>query len=153
VLQALAQHFRDDPQTKSLLRGRAVEDADGSGRGAALQALAEHFRDDPQTKTLLRARAVEDADGRRREPALQALARHFHDDPQTKTLLLAQMLEQPELAVLASRDFDGNLPGCDPREAITLDLLSKAAARLQKTEEEVRELYERLAGEVPLTFS
>jgi hypothetical protein len=85
--------------------------------------------------------------------SLQALARHFHDDLQTRTLLLAQMLEQPELAVLASRDFDGNLPGCDPREAITLDLLSKAAARLQKTEEEVRELYEHLAGEVPLTFS
>jgi hypothetical protein len=63
ALDALAEHFRDDPETKSLLCSRTLEDADGGVRGAALKLLAEHFRDDPETKLLLRSRVLEDADG------------------------------------------------------------------------------------------
>jgi len=109
ALGALSRHFRDDPQTKALVRARAVEDTDGRPRGAALQALAEHFRDDPQIKALLRARAVEDKDGDPRGAALQALAEHFRDDPQTKALLRARAVE----------DKDG-----DPRRA-ALQALSR----------------------------
>jgi hypothetical protein len=94
----LAQHFRDDPQTKALLRARVVEDADEGSRRVALQALAEHFGNDPQTEALLRARAVEDADEAPRRAALQALAQHFRDDPQTKALLRARVIEDADEA-------------------------------------------------------
>ena len=41
ALGALSRHFRDDPQTKALVRARAVEDPDGRCRGAALFGFAQ----------------------------------------------------------------------------------------------------------------
>jgi hypothetical protein len=58
TLWGLAEHFRDDPETKSLLQARAVEDSDTEPRATALRGLAEYFRDDPETKPLLQTRAV-----------------------------------------------------------------------------------------------
>jgi len=138
ALGALSRHFRDDPQTKALVRARAVEETDGRHRRAALQALAEHFRDDPQTKALLRARAVEDPDGRCRGAALFGFA---------------QTLAVRELAVLASQYLDGLTPGRDPRKPVTFDDIARAVVSLSKSEEEIRALYQRLSAEVPLTFA
>src|SRR5262249_53901026 len=41
ALRALVRHFHDDPQTKALLRARAVEDADEASRRAALLGFAQ----------------------------------------------------------------------------------------------------------------
>ena len=96
ALDALAQHFRDEPRTGELLRARAVDDPDEYARGAALAALAQHFRDEPRTGELLRARAVDDPDAHARGAALAALAQHFRDEPRTGELLRARAVDDPD---------------------------------------------------------
>ncbi|MCI0553989.1 MAG: HEAT repeat domain-containing protein, partial [Anaerolineae bacterium] len=82
-LWGIAQGWRNDPLTVSLLRDRAVNDARERVRDAAISALTEHFGDAPQTLPLLNNWAVNAPHGNVRSIAIDALAEYFRDDPQT----------------------------------------------------------------------
>ncbi len=95
ALPALANGFRDDPQTRPLLRDRAVNDAYENIRGEAVRSLAQHFRDDAQTLPLLRDRAVNDPHQNVRSTAVGSLAQHFRDDAQTLPLVRDRAVNDP----------------------------------------------------------
>jgi HEAT repeat protein len=60
AVQALAQGFKDDPDTLPWLKARAQSDENWAVRRAAVQALAQGFKDDPDTLPILKARAQSD---------------------------------------------------------------------------------------------
>jgi hypothetical protein len=89
AVQALAQGFKDDPDTLPILKDRAQSDDDGDVRRAAVQALAQGFKDDPDTLPILKTRAQSDENEFVRRAAVQALAQGFKDDPDTLPILKA----------------------------------------------------------------
>jgi hypothetical protein len=172
ALEALARSSGDDPETKILLRARLFEDPDVGGRRAALGLMVEMFGSESETEALLRECAVRDP-GALGPESLVALAQQFADDQTIKALLSGRARVDPnkdcraaafyalsrevcgrQASIIASKDLDGLLPGRDPREQISPEIIAKCAARLQQTPASVRALFERLAEqlEVPLTF-
>ncbi|MFE0869250.1 NACHT domain-containing protein, partial [Streptomyces rochei] len=81
MLQCTLRNWPDLPETLELVRERAVADAAGEVRRAAVTALAEHWGDLPETLELVRERAVADAAGEVRRAAVTALAEHWGDLP------------------------------------------------------------------------
>ncbi|MBG1267109.1 HEAT repeat domain-containing protein, partial [Nostoc sp. WHI] len=106
AVQELANHFKDDPETKSFLKERATKDDDNYVRGAAVQELANHFKDDPETKSFLKERATKDDNYSVRGAAVQELANHFKDDPETKSILIER----------ATQDDDNDVRGAAVQE-------------------------------------
>ncbi|MEH2070507.1 MAG: NACHT domain-containing NTPase [Nostoc sp.] len=80
AVQELANHFKDDPDTKSILKER-THDNDSDVRRAAVQELAKHFKDDPDTKSILKERAAHDANSDVRRAAFQELTREALQRP------------------------------------------------------------------------
>jgi len=77
AVEELAKNFKDDPETKTILKQRAAQDDDSDVRRAAVEELAKNFKDDPETKTILKQRATQDGDNNVRGAAVQGLAKHF----------------------------------------------------------------------------
>jgi hypothetical protein len=173
ALTIFVQTTRGDAETKIFLRGNALDDANVEVRRASLGLIVALFGHEDETKTLLRERALNDPDTLN-SAALHALGRYFGDDPEIKALLLARARDDPnedfraaaflalsrlvrgeEPSILASKQLDGWLPGRDPREPISGDVIARAASSLGESKESIRFLFERLAEEleVPLTFA
>lgn len=101
-----------DPETRTLLHRRAIDDASSDLRGVLLGILASTWPD-TATDQLLRQRVIDDADGQVRGSAASCLGRaHSHFG-----------------AILFTRDLDGVLPYLDPRDPVTEEHLEEAANR------------------------
>ncbi|MFH7031104.1 MAG: HEAT repeat domain-containing protein, partial [Heteroscytonema crispum UTEX LB 1556] len=77
AIEALASNFKEDPDTRTILKDRATADEDGVVRRRAIEALASNFKEDPDTRTILKDRATADEDGVVRRRAIEALGKHF----------------------------------------------------------------------------
>jgi TIR domain/HEAT repeats/NACHT domain len=173
ALRVLVYMARPSAETKLMLQERAHDDPNVEVRRAALSLLVGRFSREAETKTLLLERALNDPDALG-PGVLDALSRHFGDDHAIKALLLSRARDDPDgdcraaaflalsrvvcgrqASILASRDLDGHLPGRDPREPISPEVIAEGAARLRQTPESVRVLFERLAEQmgVPLAFA
>jgi HEAT repeat protein len=86
-VQELAKNFKDDPETKPILKERATQDDNWDVRGAAVEELAKNFKDDLDIKPILKQRATQDDDSDVRYAVVEELAKNFKDDPDTKTIL------------------------------------------------------------------
>ncbi|MGV9779371.1 HEAT repeat domain-containing protein, partial [Streptosporangium sp. NPDC003464] len=95
AVRALAQGWRDHPDTLPLLRDRALVDPDENVRTTAVQAIAESWREHPDALPTLRGRAVGDPHRRVRSAALQALAAGWRDHPDTLPLLRDRAVGDP----------------------------------------------------------
>ncbi|MET9251953.1 HEAT repeat domain-containing protein, partial [Nonomuraea sp. NPDC003709] len=83
AVEAIAEGWRDDPETFAWLRERGVEDGHEGVRRGAVEAIAEGWRDDPETFAWLRERGVEDRHEDVRRAAVEAIAEGWRDDPET----------------------------------------------------------------------
>ncbi|WP_341528276.1 HEAT repeat domain-containing protein [Nostoc sp. UHCC 0302] len=110
AVQELAQNFKDDPDTKSILKQCATEDYDGDLRLVAVRELVHNFKDDPDTKSILKQCATEDYDGDLRLVAVRELAQNFKDDPDTKSILkqCAAQDDDGDVRLVAVRELAQN---------------------------------------------
>ncbi len=58
AVQALASNYKDDADTKAILKTRATADDHSYVRRAAVQALASNFKDDKDTLPILKESAT-----------------------------------------------------------------------------------------------
>jgi hypothetical protein len=75
--QALANYWRDNPQTLPIIQQLA-----NKGKDQAIEALATHWRDNPQTLPIIQQQANKGED-----QAIEALATHWRDNPQTLPII------------------------------------------------------------------
>ncbi len=86
AVQALAQAFKDDPETLPWLKASAINNDDSDVRAAALQAIAHSYKDDPQTLPWLKD-CAKASDLEVQAAALRELARGFKYDSETLIIL------------------------------------------------------------------
>ncbi|MEP6518697.1 HEAT repeat domain-containing protein [Microcoleus vaginatus] len=87
AVAAVAETWKDDPETLPILKQRAQSDDDSAVRRAAVQELARGWKDDPETLPILKQRAQSDDDLKVRRAAVQEIARGWKDDPETLPIL------------------------------------------------------------------
>jgi hypothetical protein len=114
VLQLLAgiPEWRDNPDTVSLLRDRAVGDPDPGVRRAAIRVISAAWHDDPGTGAWLRDRAFAGNGLAARLAVIDALATDWHDDPKTRDWLrnCAASSPEPRVRKAATKALDGGWP-------------------------------------------
>ncbi len=172
--RALARSYADDERTWPLLRRLAVEDPASICRQELLKLLSDARYNDPLTQALLQQRASADDSPKCRTSAIYLLSSSLNGphDAETRAVLrqratedgdahcraaallqLALAVGEPHGLLLASTDLDGSPPGVDPLEPVTDRRVRQAAAKLGRSEPEIRDVYERLADEIPLTLA
>lgn len=87
ALAALADGWRDEPETFALLHQFATDDPDDSVRLTAVTSIADGWPRDPDAAAVVRDRAARDPDPHLRDRAFHILAEGWPDDPQTVALL------------------------------------------------------------------
>ncbi len=104
-MQQLATAFKDDPDTKIILKQRASEDESSSVRGAAVQQLAKAFKDDLGMFDVFYNCAVSDRfEGSHEEIvnpnpryiALDIIIKQYPEHPQTLPLLRDKAENDPD---------------------------------------------------------
>jgi hypothetical protein len=92
--QALANYWRDNPQTLPIIQQQAnkiqqlankIQQLANKGEPGAIKALVTHWRDNPQTLPIIQQQAKE---GERE--AIEALVTHWRDNPQTLPIIQQQ---------------------------------------------------------------
>ncbi|MBF2089479.1 MAG: HEAT repeat domain-containing protein [Synechococcales cyanobacterium K32_A2020_035] len=94
AVTAIAQTYKDDPDTLRLLKDRVQNDDDGYVRRVAVKAIAQGWKDNPEVIQLLLQVAMQDPFEREdswqdnpRQAALEALLRQAPTDPNIMELL------------------------------------------------------------------
>ncbi|NCR40190.1 MAG: DUF1257 domain-containing protein [Microcystis aeruginosa W13-11] len=75
--QALANYWRDNPQTLPIIQQQA-----NKGKSEAIEALVTHWRDNPQTLPIIQQLA-----NKGESEAIEALVTHWRDNPQTLPII------------------------------------------------------------------
>ncbi|BAY25852.1 signal transduction protein [Calothrix sp. NIES-2100] len=104
AIAQLAKNFKDDPDTKSILKDSATQDAHEYVRGAAIAQLAKNFKDDRAIFDVFYNCAVNDPfDGSHnsfipnpRYIALDIIIKQFPQHPQTLPLLRDKAENDPD---------------------------------------------------------
>ena len=105
AVQELANHFKDDPDTKTWLKERATQDAHEDVQGAAVRELAKHFKYQPELLEIYYHCAVDNAFKGSHNPrlkpnprriALEIIIKQFPQHPQTLTLLRDKAENDPD---------------------------------------------------------
>ncbi|MBW4562072.1 MAG: HEAT repeat domain-containing protein [Mojavia pulchra JT2-VF2] len=87
AITAVANTWKDHPETLAFLKQRATTDENEYVRRAAVQELARGFKDDANTIAILKDRATTDEKWDVRRVAVEELARGFKDDANTIAIL------------------------------------------------------------------
>ncbi len=106
-IQAIAECWKDDPETLILLKVRAQQDKDEYVRLAAVRELAKGWKDDLETLVLLKVLVQRDDSWRVRGAAVQGLAKGWKDEPETLIFLKvrAQQDENEYVRCVAIREL------------------------------------------------
>jgi predicted NACHT family NTPase len=103
AIQALAQGWKDDPDTLPWLKDRAQHDDIEAVRHAAIQALVQGWKDDPQMFEFLCDRAVSDSFQRKydfednpRQTVLEAIIKNYPDRSEVLDLLFDRSKNDPD---------------------------------------------------------
>jgi HEAT repeat protein len=103
AIQELANHFKDDPDTKTILKDRATKDDNYYVRRAAIQELAKYFKYQPELFDIYHICAVNDSFERKekdetnpRRIALEIIIKQFPQHPQTLPLLRDRAENDPD---------------------------------------------------------
>ena len=99
AITALAQGWRDDPETLPLLHLWAVSERPSSFRLAAIRAIVEGWRNDPTTLPLLQRCALHNQDQRISKAALSIIGRAWPRDTDTLPLLHDRATRSPKADV------------------------------------------------------
>ncbi|MDX2935575.1 HEAT repeat domain-containing protein [Streptomyces ipomoeae] len=89
ALAALADGWRNEPETFALLRQFATDDPDDSVRLTAVKSIADGWPRNPDAAVVVRDRAARDPDPHLRCQVFHILVKCWPDDPQTVALLRA----------------------------------------------------------------
>ncbi|MBF2090248.1 MAG: HEAT repeat domain-containing protein, partial [Synechococcales cyanobacterium K32_A2020_035] len=81
AVQAIAQTYKDDPDTLSWLKDRVQLDDDWQMRSAAVEAIAQNWKDHPDILPWLKDRVQHDDHEDVRSAAVEAIAQDWKDDP------------------------------------------------------------------------
>ncbi|MFF0203338.1 HEAT repeat domain-containing protein [Streptomyces sp. NPDC005017] len=87
ALAALADGWRDEPETFSVVRRSATDDRDAQVRRTAVQCVATCWPGDPDAAAVVRERAARDPDPYLRTIVFDILVDGWPDDPRTTALL------------------------------------------------------------------
>ena len=87
AIRAIAQCWRNDPNTLTLLKSHAIKDAHEYVRSAAVQEIAKGWRNDPNTLPFLKNFAINDKSVVVRVAAIQSIYQGWKDDPNTLPFL------------------------------------------------------------------
>jgi predicted NACHT family NTPase len=87
AVAAIAETWKDDPETLPILKQWVQSDDDSGVRRAAVEELARGWKDDSETLPILKQRAQSDDNSAVREAAVQELARGWKDDSETLPIL------------------------------------------------------------------
>ncbi|PHM08146.1 hypothetical protein CK516_22575 [Nostoc sp. 'Peltigera malacea cyanobiont' DB3992] len=101
--RSISQQFKDDPDTRSILKDRATADNQWDVRRAAIEVLAKHFRNQPELFEIYYNCAVNDSFEREqdyetnpRRVALEIIIKQFPQHPQTLALLRDKAGNDPD---------------------------------------------------------
>jgi predicted NACHT family NTPase len=87
AIEAIAEGWKEDPDTLSFLKDRTLQDQDKNIRSAAVRTIAQGWKEDPGLFEFLTNIALNDWECNPRQTALQALVKNFSDRPQTLDIL------------------------------------------------------------------
>ncbi|GAA4505063.1 hypothetical protein GCM10023191_060290 [Actinoallomurus oryzae] len=99
AMRAVAGSWPHRPETLSLLRDRALGDADEDVRGAAIELIGREWSDHPETPAFLRDRVAAEGHGEVRAEALQQLVDGRRATPDAFTLVMERLTTDPHAAV------------------------------------------------------
>jgi NACHT domain/HEAT repeats len=116
-----------------------------------LYEIVEHSKDWEVTTVLDAIQIVGALRGARAKRAIMASCRASNAMVRRAGIMGAG-LDRGEM-VLLSRDLNGVQPFVDPRRAVTLSRVRKAAGRMDVTEDEVKALYEKLAAKLGMKLA
>ncbi|MFN6478684.1 opioid growth factor receptor-related protein, partial [Nostoc sp. DedQUE07] len=103
AVEELAQNFKDDPETKSILKERATQDDHEYVRGTAVQQLAKYFKYQSELFDIYHNCAVNDSFERKEEDetnprriALEIIIKQFPQHDQILPLLRDRAQNDPD---------------------------------------------------------
>ncbi|MDM8557456.1 HEAT repeat domain-containing protein [Candidatus Parabeggiatoa sp. HSG14] len=87
AFDSLAEHYKDNPETYSLLVQLVKDNKDIQVPRAAVDSLAKHYKDNSKTYSLLVRFVKDNKDEEIRSAAVKSLAKHYKDNRETYSLL------------------------------------------------------------------
>jgi hypothetical protein len=143
AVYSLAKHYKERPETYSLLQQVVQKDKHEDVRRAAVESLAEHYKERSEVLPMLQKMIIDDEETSEvRSTAVGGLAKLSYDDTWQKLL---------------SKDFSPRnivfYNWLDSKTIIDEKRVEEAAKELELSPKTIRQHYEDIAKEIPLQLS